>query len=82
MSQPQVRWRDVERYFLRHGYVIRYDGGDTIIQAPKNQSTARSRQQVRIGHQFCRSANTVLSKGHLAQIKRAFSVTADRILAG
>ena len=82
MSRSQVRWRDVERYFQRHGYVIRHDGGDTIIQAPKNQSTTRLRQQVRIGHRFCRSANTVLSKGHLAQIKRSFGVTADQILAG
>ena len=82
MSLPAVKWRHVEKYFLRRGYSIYSDGGDKIIVAPPDLDPRRKRQIVRIGHRFCKSAGCELSKGHLGQIKRAFGVTRAEILAG
>ncbi len=82
MSQPRPKWKDVERYFLRRGYAIYSDGGDKIIVAPPDADPRRKRQTVRIGHRFAGSPGRELPYGHVSQIKRAFGVTAEDIIAG
>jgi hypothetical protein len=79
MGQQRAKWGQVKRYFERRGYLIYSDGGDSIIQAPKD-NTQRSRQQVRIGHRFSNHAGDELRSGHLGAIKRAFNVMRDNIL--
>ena len=81
MSQVRPKWKQVERYFLRHGYDVHDSGGDKIVVAPPDLRPDRQRQTVRIGHRFTRPG-AELPWGHLQQIKRAFGVTAEDILAG
>jgi len=82
MGQAVVKWGDVARYFSRRGFAIYADGGDKIIQAPKDADASRSRQQVRIGHLFSNHAGAELRDGHLSAIKRAFGISCDDILKG
>jgi hypothetical protein len=81
MSKRTVKWGDAERYFRRHGYKIRTQGGDKIIIAPRDHDPRRKRQTVRLGHRFCTRRGDELLPCHLARIKYAFGVTADDILA-
>ena len=80
MSKRGVKWRDVERYFRRHGYEITGSGGDKIIKAPPGKRTAGTRTQVRIGHRFCSHPGDTLRPGHLSKIRNAFGVSASDIL--
>jgi len=82
MSQPAVKWKQVEKYFFRRGYDIYSEGGDRVIVAPQDLDPRRKRQVVRIGHRYCNRPGAELSRGHLGQIKRAFGVTAADIRAG
>jgi len=79
MSQPRVKWGQAERYFKRNGCTIRSSGGDKIIIAPSDGDTERTRQTVRIGHNYCARAGDELSNGHLSAIRRAFGVTRDQL---
>ena len=81
MSQVRPKWKQIERYFLRHGYAIHDSGGDKIIVSPPDLNPDRMRTTVRIGHRFTK-AGSELSWGHIHQIRRAFGVTAEDILAG
>jgi len=81
MSQRRPKWKEAERYFLRHAYSIHSDGGDKVIVAPPDRDPQRRRQTVRLGHRFVKPG-AELSHGHLKQIGRAFGVTAEDILRG
>jgi hypothetical protein len=80
MSQPAVKWSKVERYFLRRGYVIKSQGGDKIIQAPKDGDAGRSRQQIRIGHTSCSKSGSQVLPCYLAKFKNVFNVKIEDIL--
>ena len=80
MSRPRVKWGQARRYFLRHGYEIRSQGGDKIIIAPPDQNPDRSRQTVRIGHRFCTRPGDELNNAHVQMIRRAFGVTREQLL--
>ena len=82
MSKIRVKWGQAERYFRRHGYTIRTQGGDKIIIAPRDRDPARRRQTVRVGHRFCTRSGDELLPAHLAMIRRAFGITAADILVG
>jgi|WetSurMetagenome_2_1015567.scaffolds.fasta_scaffold12491_8 hypothetical protein len=79
MSSRRPKWKEYERYFLRHGYAIRKSGGDRIIVAPPNMSPPPNRQTVRIGHLYV-TPGEELPTGHVKQIKRAFGVTPNDVL--
>ena len=81
MSQARPKWKQVERYLLRHGYSVYDTGGDKIIVAPPDLNPDRMRQTVRIGPRFTKPG-TELPWGHVHQIRRAFGVTPEDILAG
>ena len=81
MSQARPKWKQVERYLLRHGYSVYNSGGDKIIVAPPDLNPDRMRQTVRIGPRFTKPG-TELPWGHVHQIRRAFGVTPEDILAG
>jgi hypothetical protein len=81
MSQARPKWKQVERYFLRHGYSIYDSGGDKIIVAPANLDPTRRRQTLRIGHRFT-DPGAQLPWGHINQIKRAFGVTTEDLRSG
>ena len=79
MGQSRVKWGDVERYCSRNGYVIKSDGGDKIIQAPKD-GKPRSRHTIRIGHTSCRNAGTELLKVYVSQLRKVFGITTEDLL--
>jgi hypothetical protein len=81
MSQPQVKWGVVKRYFESRNYEIVPRGGDKIIKAPKGAAGV-TRNTVLIGHEYSDHAGDCLAPGHLAKIKRAFGVSREDILAG
>ncbi len=81
MSKKQVKWKHVEKYFLKNGYKIYHSGGDAIIKAPSDNDPTRKKHTVRIGHNFSNHRNAVMLSSHLGVIKRAFGVTADDILS-
>ena len=80
MSQPAVKWGQAERYFLRHGYLIRAAGGEKIVVAPKDSNVARTRQTVRVGHTSCNSAGSQVLKCYLSKFRNVFGVTIEDIL--
>jgi hypothetical protein len=82
MGRPAIKWGMVVRYFKAHGYVVRNDDGDAIIEAPKDNSAHRTRLQVRIGHNFSNHAGDELQGGHIQKLRRAFGVTWQDILKG
>ena len=81
MSQPRLKWREVERYFARHGYQIRGSGGDKIIIAPQ-AGTKGGRQVVRIGHKCCNHPGDELYPCYVSLLRRAFNVTPEQIREG
>lgn len=80
MSTLRPKWKQYERYFLRHGFALRKVGGDTVIVAPPNIAPAPNRQTVRIGHRFT-APGTELPVGHVRQIERAFGVAPQDVLS-
>jgi hypothetical protein len=81
MSHPPVRWRDVQRYFLAHGYEIRSPKtGDKFIVAPRG-TPGVTRLTCRIGHKCCSKPGDEVWDCYLAAIKRFFGVTWQDILA-
>jgi hypothetical protein len=79
MSAVRPKWKQLERYCLRHGYDVRSDGGDKVIVAPPNSDPSRMRQTVRIGHRHAKPG-VELPIGHIKQLKRAFGITPEDIL--
>ena len=80
MSQPPIKWCQLERYCSRHGYVITGRGGEKKISAPKNSLIKGSRNQVVIGHQCCSHPGDTVLRCYLRAIERAFGITAQDIL--
>lgn len=78
MSQPTVKWGQVERYFLRHGYVITTKGGDKFITAPKD-GKPRSRQSIRVGHTSSNRPGSEVLPVYLSKFKNIFGVTIEMI---
>ena len=81
MSQDRPKWKEYERYFLRHGFSVYSKGGDKIIVAPPDQSARRTRQVVVVGHRFARPGQE-LPHGHVRQIERAFGVSPEDVRGG
>ncbi len=81
MSQTTVKWGQLERFVLGHGYRIRPSGGDKIILAPKD-GKLRTRNQVRIGHKCCNKPGDELYDCYLSALHRAFGITRKGILKG
>jgi len=76
MGQPRLKWGQLERYLLRHGYDIRPQGGDKVIVAPK--STERgTRNTLRIGHTSCSSAGAELLKVYVSKLRNVFKITIE-----
>ena len=80
MSQPTVKWGQAERYFTRHGYTIRPQGGDKLVIAPKDGDAARRRQTVRVGHTSSAHAGTPILPVYLSKFRNVFGVTIEMIL--
>ena len=78
MGQRRLKWGQARRWFLRHGYELRYSGGDCIIVAPRDQRP-RSRQTVRIGHTSCRSDGTEMLRCYVSAIHRGFGVSLSEL---
>ena len=79
MGQPRLKWGKAKRYLLRHGYELRYSGGDCIIIAPPSPET-RSRQALRIGHTSCRNDGTEMLRCYVSGLHRAFGLRLDQLL--
>ena len=83
MSQPRLKWGEVERYFLRRGYTIRTGGtGEKQVVAPRGPDPKRTRPVVRIGHKWCARPGNELLPAYVKAIERAFGVTAEEIRGG
>jgi len=80
MSRPAIVWAQVENYFSRRGYTIKFRGGERIIVAPKKSDARRTRNQIVIGHKCCDSPRALVYDCYLNNIKNAFGVTRNDIL--
>jgi hypothetical protein len=80
MSQPRVKWGDIERFCKRNGYEIKGRGGDKIIVAPKGDGVPRSRNTVRIGHKSCGHKGAEVLECYISSLKRAFGITRRQLL--
>ena len=80
MSQPRVKWGDIERFCKRNGYEIKGRGGDKIIVAPKGDGGLRSRNMVRIGHKSCGHKGVEVLECYISSLKRAFGITRRQLL--
>ena len=84
MSQPAVKWKDLKKYFIRHGYEIMHKGGDAMIKAPKenHRATPRSRNVIRIGHKSSNKPGSEVLPCYLRNIENAFGITRKDIRDG
>ncbi|HLL89738.1 MAG TPA: hypothetical protein VK324_10560 [Tepidisphaeraceae bacterium] len=80
MSQPTVKWGQLERCLIRRGFTIEGRGGDKVIKAPKDGDRTRSRQQLYIGHTSCGKAGSQVLPVYLSKVKNLFGITIDDIL--
>jgi len=79
MSQPAVKWGQVERYFRRHGYVIITKGGDKFVIAPKD-GKPRSRQSICVGHTSSNHPGSQVLPVYLSKFKNTFGVSIQDII--
>ena len=82
MGQRNLTWGEVVRYCHRHNYVVRDQGGDKLIIAPKNDNVARSRHVERIGHTSSRNSGTNILPCYISKLERLFGVAWDKIKEG
>ena len=73
MSEPSINWKQLKKFLDKNGYEIYSDGGDKVV--------FKGKKKHRIGHRFCNSPSDVVSKGHLAALKRKFRITREDILS-
>ena len=79
MGQPRIKWGQLERYLLRHGFEIRSQRGDKIVIAPKD-GRERSRNTLRIGHTSCSSAGAELLRVYVSKLRNIFNINIDDII--
>jgi hypothetical protein len=78
MSQPEVKWGALQRYPLRHNFVIRPAGGDKIIAAPVGYPAER--RTIRIGHTSCGHSGSRVLPVYLSQLKNRWGIKIADIL--
>ena len=71
MNRP---WRAVRRACIRKGLEVVRRGSEQMVKGPAIDGHFRC---VRIGHQCCRSQNSVVRADIVAKIKRTFGLTED-----
>ena len=80
MSQPRVKWGNIERFCNQNGFEIKGKGGDKIIVAPKGDGVPLSRNTVRIGHKSCGRQGAEVLECYISALKRAFGITRQQLL--
>lgn len=80
MSQHAVKWGQLRRYLIQHGYEIKGRGGETKVSAPPSPNAARTRQQVVIGHDCSNHDGDSVYDCYINALHRAFGITRDDIL--
>ena len=73
MSEPSITWKQLKKFLNKNGYEFYGDGGDKVV--------FKGSQKHRIGHTYCTHGSDVVSKGHLAALKRKFGITRQDILS-
>ena len=80
MSQQQIKWGQLKRFFDRNGFDIHPSGGDKIITCLSGWNGGNGRRAFLIGHKCCSHAGNVVFDVYMQKLRRTFGVTREGIL--
>jgi hypothetical protein len=78
MGRPRIKWGRLQRYFQRHGYEIRFAGGEIVVVSPIKGPDGL-RPTVKFGHTSCNSAGAEILKCYESKLRNVFGINLDDI---